>query len=78
MLVMPMTIFKRDILGASKSGDGFGALEALFGEEFSEAVGAVRLFLFGGESLTGQRLLAVAAREAVAMVRIVFVRHAAG
>jgi len=77
MLIVPMTIFEGDVLGASKSGDGFVALEALFGEEFPEAVGAVRLFLLGGESLSGQRLLAVTASEAVPMVRIILVRHSA-
>ena len=59
------------------TGDGLLALEALFGEEFPEAVGAIRLFLLGRESLTGQRLFAVAALEAVAVVRLVLVRHAA-
>jgi len=77
MLVVPMTILEGDVLGASKSGDGFVALEALFGEEFSEAVGAVRLFLLGGKSLSGQRLLAVTASEAVPMVGIILVRHTA-
>jgi len=75
MFVVPMTIFKRNILGASESGDWFCALEALFGEEFAKAIGAVRLFLFGSESLSCQRLFAVTASEAVAMVRIVLVRH---
>lgn len=54
MLVMPMTIFEGDVLRASEAGDWFGALEALFSEEFPEAVGAVGLFLFGGESFAGQ------------------------
>jgi len=52
-------------------------LEALLGKEFSEAVGAIRLFLFGSESLSGQRLLAIGAGEAVAVIRLVLVRHAA-
>lgn len=75
MLIMPMAVFKGNVLRSSKTGDGLGALEALFGEKLSEAVCAVGLFLLGGEALSRQRLLTVSAREAVAVVRIVLVRH---
>jgi len=78
MLVVPMAVFKGNVLGASQSGYGFGALEALLGKEVSEAIGAIRLFLFGGESLSCQRLLAVGTSEAVAVIRLILVSHAAG
>jgi len=77
MLIVPMAVFKGNVLRPSEPGDGLGALEALFGEKLSKAVGAKGLFLLGGESFAGQRLLAVGAGEAVAVVRIVLVRHPA-
>ncbi len=50
---------------------------APLGEELPEAVRAVGLVVPGGEPLPGQRLLAVGAGEALAVPRVVAVRHAA-
>lgn len=58
------------------TGDGLGAGGAAFGEQLAEALGAVRLLVLGRESLAGERLVAVGAREALAMPRVVLVSHA--
>ena len=59
------------------TGDGLGAGRASLREELAEAVCAVGLVLAAGEALPGQRLLAVRAREALAVPWVVAVRHAA-
>jgi len=75
-VVVPVAILERDEPSTTNSGDGFGAGGAALGEEFTEAFGAVGFLVFGGEALTGQRLVAVGASEALAMPRVVLVRHA--
>lgn len=65
------------INGRRLTGDRLGAGGTPLGEKFSEALGAVRLVVAGREPLTGQRLDAVCAGEALAMPRLVAVRHAA-
>jgi len=75
-VVVPVAILERDEPSTTNSGDGFGAGGAALSEEFTEAFGAVGFLVFGGEALTGQRLVAVGASEALAMPRVVLVRHA--
>jgi len=53
-VVMPVTVFERDEPSTSDSSDRFVASGASFGEEFAEAFGTVRLFVFGSEALAGQ------------------------
>lgn len=67
------TIGKRE----ERTGNRLGASGASLGEELAEAVGAVRLVVARRESLTCQRVVAVAAGEAVSVPRLVLVRHAA-
>lgn len=74
-VVVPVTILERDEPSASDSSDGFGAGRAAFGEELAETFSTVRFLVFGSEALTGQRLVAVGARETLAMPRVVLVRH---
>ena len=59
------------------TGDGFGAGSATICEEFAETFGAVGFFVFGGEPLTGQRFVAVGARETLAVPRFVLVGYTA-
>ena len=51
---------------------------AALGEQLSEAVGAVGLLIATGEPLAGQARVAVGAREALAVPRLLLVGHAAG
>lgn len=50
-VVVPVAVFERDESGSANAGDGSGARGAALGEEFAEAVGAVRLVVPRGETL---------------------------
>lgn len=52
------------------------AREALLGEELAKALRAVRMVVARGEPLSSKRLLAVGAREALAVIGQVLVAHA--
>jgi len=58
------------------TGDWLAAGRASLGEEFPEALCAVRLLVAGREALSSQRSAAVRAREALTMPRLVLVGHA--
>lgn len=75
---MPLPLLKRDVLGSSQAGDGFGAAHALLGVQVAEAVQAVGVVLSGGEALAGQLFPAADAQETLAVPRFLLVRHAAG
>ena len=62
---------------AINTSDRFQAVVTLLGEQFSVAVGAVRLVVVRRKLLAGECLGAVRAREAVTMPRRVLVRNAA-
>lgn len=51
-IVVPVSVFERDELGATNSCDGFVASVATFGKQFAKAVGAVRLVVATGEAGT--------------------------
>jgi len=70
------TLLIKRFLQQKKTCDWFGAGGAALGEQFAEAGGAVRLFVFGGEALAGQAGVAVHAAEALLVPRLVLVRHA--
>lgn len=76
-VVVPVAVFEGDKTGAPDAGDGFGAGSATLCEEFAETFGAVGFFIFGGEPLTGQRFVAVGARETLAVPRFVLVGYTA-
>lgn len=65
--------------GRERTDNRFGAAAAAVGEELAVAVGAVWLVLLRGELEAGELLLAivVAAHEALAVVRLAAIRHAA-
>ena len=59
------------------TGNWFRTATALLGEEFSEAVGAVRLLVARRELLAGEHLVAFRAGETFAVPRGVLVRYSA-
>lgn len=58
------------------TSDGLDARRATLGEEFSEALCAVRLLVARREALPGQRRVTVGAREALTVPWLVLVGHA--
>lgn len=76
-VVMPVTVLERDEASAADACDRLGARGAALREQLPEALGAVRLLVPRGEPLSGERGVAVGAREALAMPRLVLVRHTA-
>jgi len=75
---VPVSVFEGDEAGAADACDGVGAGYAALGEQVAEAVGAVRLLVPRREALARQRGVAVGASEALAVPRLVLVRHATG
>lgn len=75
-VVVPVAVLERDEAGAADASDGLGAGRAALGEQFAEALGAVGLLVARREPLAGQRRIAVRAREALAVPRLVLVRDA--
>lgn len=59
------------------TGNRFLASCAAFGEQFTEAFGAVGLLISAGEALAGQRNVAVSAGETFAMPWLVLVGYTA-
>lgn len=76
-IVVPVSVFEGDELGAADSGDRFAAGEAAFGEQLSKTFRAVGLVVAAGETGPGQARLAMRAGEAFPVPRLVLVRHAA-
>jgi len=74
---VPVPTLERDESGPADACDWLAARGAPFGKEFSEALGAVGFVLARCEPLTGQGLLAMSAREALAMPRIVAISDSA-
>lgn len=72
---MPLPLLKRDVLGSSQAGDGFGAAHTLLGVQVAEAVQAVGVVLSGGEALARQLFPAADAQEALAVPGLLLVRH---
>lgn len=72
---MPLTVLKRNVLAASKTADGGGAVGTFLGKQAAEAVEAVGKVIPGGEPLTGQLLLASDANETLLMPGLVTVVH---
>lgn len=72
-----MPILEGDESGAADAGDWSAASRASLGEQLAETLGAVRLVVARREALAGQRRVAVGAREAFAMPRLVLVCHTA-
>lgn len=60
-----------------RTGDRLHARSTPLGKEFTKALSAVGLVVPGGEALASQRRRAVRASEALAMPRLVLVRHSA-
>lgn len=73
---MPVSVLERDELGAADAGDRPAAGVAAFGEELTEAVGAVGLIVAAGEASACQTCLAVRASETLPMPWLVLVGHA--
>ena len=61
-----------------RTGDGSATGGAAFGEQLSEAIGAVWLLVATGEPLAGQAGVTVGARETLAVPRLTLVGHSAG
>lgn len=76
-IVVPVAVLERDEAGAADTSNRLGARRAALSEEFSEAVSAVGFLVAGSEPLASQRGVAVGAREALAVPRLVLVGHAA-
>jgi len=74
-VVVPVLVLKRDKSSTTDTCDWPGAGVTSFGKEFTEAFGAERFVVPGGESLTGQAHSAMGAREALPMPRLVLVSH---
>lgn len=74
-VVVPVAVLERDELGAADARDGLAAREAPLREQLPEAVRAVRLVVAAGEARARQAALAVRAREALPVPRLVLVRH---
>lgn len=75
-IVVPVAVLEWDEAGAADASDGLGAGSAPLGEEFSEALRAVRLLVTGCEPLSGQGGVAVGAGEALAVPGLVLVGYA--
>jgi len=73
---VPVTIFKGNEASTTDTSYGLGAGSATLSEKLSETFGAVGFLIFGGEPLTGQRLVTVCASEALTMPRVILVSHA--
>jgi len=76
-VVVPMSVLERDEAGAADTCDGALASDAALGKQVAEAVGTVGLLIPGGEALASEGGVAVGAGEALAVPRLVLVRHAA-
>lgn len=74
-IVVPVAVLEGDETRATDTGDGFGTRSAAFGKQFAEAFGTVGFLVFGGEALSGQRLVAVGASETLTVPRVVLVGH---
>jgi hypothetical protein len=57
--------------GKSITGDRLGARGASFGKQVAVTLGAVRIVVLGGETLTGQLIVAIGASETFLVPRIV-------
>lgn len=77
-IVVPLALFKGDVLATSKTTDRGGAGGALLGIQVAKAVETVGEVIAGGEALAGELLLAAGAQEAVFMPGLVAVRHPTG
>lgn len=64
---MPLSFFKRDVLGSSESTDWVCASSTLFGVQVAEAAQAVCKLIPGGKALSGQLLLARSTHKALLM-----------
>lgn len=71
-----MTDLVKDLM--SLTSDWFGASGATLSEQFSEAIGAVRLLIATSKALSGQRNLTVSTCETLAMPWVVLVGDATG
>lgn len=76
-IIVPVAVFERDESSATDTCNGLGAGGAPLGEELAEAISTVGLLVAGREALPCQRRVAVGAREAFAVPRLVLVGHAA-
>lgn len=76
-VVVPLALFKRDVLTATQTADGGGAGSTLLGIQVAETVEAVGKVVTGGEALARQLLLAAGAQEAVLMPGLVTIGHPA-
>lgn len=75
-VIVPMATFERDESGTADTCDGFAARGTTFGEQFPEAVSAVRLVVPGSKPLAGEGFLAVGASETLSMPGLVSVSNA--
>mgnify|MGYP005985454189 FL=1 len=76
-IVVPVSVFKRDELRASNTGDWFVAGKATFCEQLAETFCTIGLLVAAGETLSGEALGAVGAGEALSVPWLVLVRYAA-
>lgn len=57
------------------TGDWFGTSGASLGEKFAKAIGAIWFVIARRKSLACQRIIAVAASEAISVPRLVLICH---
>lgn len=72
---MPVSVLEGNETSTSDSGDWFGTSGASLGEKFAEAIGAVRFVIARRKSLACQRIIAIAASEAISVPRLVLICH---
>jgi len=77
-VIMPMPVFERNKLCTADAGNRLHTGIASFREQIPIAIGAIWVFVFGGETLAGQRLMAVCAAEAFPMPGLILIRHTTG
>jgi len=64
-VAVPVTVFKRDELGSSKTSDRFGATAAFLSKQIAKTFSTVRFILSGSEFFARQNLVAVGTLKAV-------------
>lgn len=74
---MPVPVLEGNETSTSDSGDWFGTSGASLGEKFAEAISAVRFVIARRKSLACQRIIAIAASEAIPVPGFVLVCHSA-
>lgn len=74
-VVVPLTLLEGDVLTATQTTDGSGAVGALLGKQVAETVEAVGKVITGREALSCQLLFTSNTHKALLMPRLVTVVH---